>query len=111
LAHLALPPDLQGVSETTWWRLLQVHQIVALLTILGGLLVAAINQGADNADQNAHEAGHMVGLEDGLEQGAVSSGAVPTALPRAHGRVLDQGAPAAMSGDVSDARSHAAPSR
>jgi hypothetical protein len=41
LAQLALPPDLQWVSETTWWRLLQVHQIVALLTILGCLLVAA----------------------------------------------------------------------
>jgi uncharacterized membrane protein len=46
LAHLALPSDLQWVSQTTWWRLLQVHQIVALLTILAGLLVAATYQGA-----------------------------------------------------------------
>jgi uncharacterized membrane protein len=62
LAQMALPPDLQWISETTWWRLLQVHQILALLTILGGLVVAATYRGARARARRKDDAGLLDGL-------------------------------------------------
>ena len=47
LAHLPFPDGLRWVAHTSWWPYLLLHQSVALLVILAGLLVAATYRGVD----------------------------------------------------------------
>jgi len=67
LASLPLPPDLQSISDTLWWRHLLVHEVYALVIILVGLLLGARYRDAAPARLGSIEAGE-VGVGNGFER-------------------------------------------